>query len=537
MNLEFAAITYRSIRDRIRSEDPNIDEQTLADTVEGLTDLHEIVTAIIRSALADEALATGLKGRIAEMQDRLDRLQDRASKRRQIAKDVMVELDLKKITAPDFSVSIRPGLPSLMVIDEAAVPSIYWQPSAPRLKRQELLTELKDGAEIGGVTLSNPEPVLSVTGALMSFSAKQVQALRRNLDGRQIRTREANGRELSYIEGWFAISEANRIFGFDGWSRETVESRCVLARENRGTFVAVYVAKVRITVQADGATVVREGHGSGEGRGASPGEVHDISLKAAETDATKRAFATFGKPFGLELYRQSRTSGNLPTPKPAADAGAATRFGFHPDDTTPIPRPSRYYGRHQNPPLSKQLLSQPLRRRRSPRPCPRPPPAKSTKAFSLWPNRSAGAINLTCVLWPPSHASFADGSRAIPTICASRSRAHWVSKSATSSPCRSAGATTGNSIRPATKLRGGKASRSMPFVLPGSFGSKRIPMGGRCRGRLNNPKLRSKANDHRETDRRQSRKRKEKYRSTNIKRQAQVPPKCRPARPHGGNGH
>ena len=123
----------------------------------------------------------------------------------------------------------------------------------------------------------------------MGFSAKQVQALRRNLDGRQIRTREANGRELSYIEGWFAISEANRIFGFDGWSRETVESRCVLARENRGTFVAVYVAKVRITVQAAGATVVREGHGSGEGRGTSPGEVHDIALKAAETDATKRA--------------------------------------------------------------------------------------------------------------------------------------------------------------------------------------------------------------------------------------------------------
>ena len=162
INLEFSALTYRAIRDRIRAEDPQIDEQTLADTVEGLTDLHEIITAIIRSALADEALATGLKGRIADMQERLDRLQDRASKRRQVAKDVMVDLDLKKITAPDFSVSIRAGLPSLMVIDEAAVPSIYWQPSAPRLKRQELLSELKDGSEIEGVALSNPEPVLSV---------------------------------------------------------------------------------------------------------------------------------------------------------------------------------------------------------------------------------------------------------------------------------------------------------------------------------------------------------------------------------------
>jgi hypothetical protein len=35
------------------------------------------------------------------------------------AKDVMVELDLKKITAPDFTVSIRPGLPALLVLDEA----------------------------------------------------------------------------------------------------------------------------------------------------------------------------------------------------------------------------------------------------------------------------------------------------------------------------------------------------------------------------------------------------------------------------------
>ena len=162
MNLEFAAINYRSIRDRIRAEDPQIDEQTLADTVEGLTDLHEIVTAIIRSALTDEALATGLKGRVAGMQDRLERLQDRASKRRQIAKDVMVELDLKKLTAPDFTASIRPGTPALMVIDEAAVPSIYWEPREPRLNRQELASDLKQGAEITGVTLSNPEPVLSV---------------------------------------------------------------------------------------------------------------------------------------------------------------------------------------------------------------------------------------------------------------------------------------------------------------------------------------------------------------------------------------
>ena len=183
----------------------------------------------------------------------------------------------------------------------------------------------------------------------MGFSAKQVQALRRNLDRRHVRTREANGRELSYIEGWYAITEANRIFGFDGWNRETLESRCVLARENRGSFLAVYTARVRISVHADGVTIIREGHGTGEGRGTSPGEAHDFALKAAETDGTKRALATFGKPFGLALYRNGKTAFS---PKPSAaepkQIDAGHRVNLPPDDTTPIPRPSRYYGRRQD---------------------------------------------------------------------------------------------------------------------------------------------------------------------------------------------
>ena len=162
MNPGLAAITYCAVRDRIRAEDAQIDQQTLADAVEGLTDLHEVLTAIIRAALTDQALAIGLEGRIGEMQARRDRLQDRATKRRQIAKDVMIELDLKKLAAPDFTASIRSGTPALMVIDEAAVPSIYWEPREPRLNRQELTNDLKQGAEIAGVALSNPEPVLSV---------------------------------------------------------------------------------------------------------------------------------------------------------------------------------------------------------------------------------------------------------------------------------------------------------------------------------------------------------------------------------------
>jgi len=161
-NLAFAMIHYQAIRDRIRSEEKDIDEQTLADTVEGLTDLHEIVAAIVRSSLVDEALAAGLKGRIKEMQERLARFEDRASKSRQIARDVMLEAEIKRITAPDFTVSLRAGMPSLLVLDEAAIPQSFWEPQAPRLNRQALLVELKQGSAIAGAQLSNPEPVLSV---------------------------------------------------------------------------------------------------------------------------------------------------------------------------------------------------------------------------------------------------------------------------------------------------------------------------------------------------------------------------------------
>ena len=216
----------------------------------------------------------------------------------------------------------------------------------------------------------------------MGFSAKQLNALRRNLDHRNVRTREANGRSLSYIEGWYAISEANRIFGFDGWNRETIESRCVLARETRGAFLAVYTARVRISVQADGTTIIREGHGTGEGRGTSAGEVHDTALKAAETDATKRALATFGRPFGLELYRKDKNAVSASSPIvrsiPVESPPTQPRVGLHPDDTTPIPRPSHYYGRRHQGSMTDLLRQDQVTAKRPD--AVEPPPARIDKS-------------------------------------------------------------------------------------------------------------------------------------------------------------
>jgi hypothetical protein len=52
--LTFATTTYRAIRDRIRAQDPQIDEQTLANAVEEFTDLHEIETGLRRDSLGSQ---------------------------------------------------------------------------------------------------------------------------------------------------------------------------------------------------------------------------------------------------------------------------------------------------------------------------------------------------------------------------------------------------------------------------------------------------------------------------------------------------
>lgn len=136
----------------------------------------------------------------------------------------------------------------------------------------------------------------------MAFSDLQMRKLARALERRHIRERQADGRSLHYLEGWHVISEANRIFGFDAWDRETISSQCVWQKQVGYRFSASYLIRVRISVRAGDTIVIREGLGSGEAVSPTAGQAHELASKAAETDATKRALSTFGNPFGLSLY-------------------------------------------------------------------------------------------------------------------------------------------------------------------------------------------------------------------------------------------
>src|SRR6476659_11148106 len=116
--LTVEAPKYKLLRQRLLADYPNLDEETLADTLEGITDLHEMIAAIIRSALVDEALQSGLRSRLEEMKQRLARLEYRGAKKRQLALEAMNEVGLTKLEQPDFSASTRVGSPALIVIAE-----------------------------------------------------------------------------------------------------------------------------------------------------------------------------------------------------------------------------------------------------------------------------------------------------------------------------------------------------------------------------------------------------------------------------------
>jgi hypothetical protein len=176
----------------------------------------------------------------------------------------------------------------------------------------------------------------------MALSDIQVRHLRAKLDAKHVKTRKANGADLHYVEGWHVIAEANRIFGYDAWDRRTLASRCVWNGAEGAYHGAAYTAKVRVSVRAGEVTIVREGSGSGEAKAPTPGQAHELALKGAETDATKRALATFGNPFGLALYDREQVGVRKTRGKTAPAIGPWVLRSASGSDEASFERPSEF---------------------------------------------------------------------------------------------------------------------------------------------------------------------------------------------------
>lgn len=163
--------------------------------------------------------------------------------------------------------------------------------------------------------------------------------LTKRLDPSLIARRKVGGRSqpAPYIEGFEAINQANRHFGFDGWSSDVIAVDAQTTRRVDGTTgeatesVLYYRATVRVTIKEWGISKTDIGVGV---LAAQNGDAHDMAVKGAVTDGLKRALRQFGPQFGNDLYdkdpaqvEESRPEGREPqpvrTPPPARSNPAA----------------------------------------------------------------------------------------------------------------------------------------------------------------------------------------------------------------------
>jgi len=161
-NLILERINYTELRSRLVKLYPDLDDQTLNDTLEGATNFREAIAALIRSAIDDETLVKALKERIETMRGRLSRLETRASDKRLTAMESMQSAEMQKLTVPDFTASLRSGPPSIEILNEDEIPIDFLVPQPPKPDKRAILQALTEGAFVPGALLGKPKFSLSV---------------------------------------------------------------------------------------------------------------------------------------------------------------------------------------------------------------------------------------------------------------------------------------------------------------------------------------------------------------------------------------
>ena len=156
-------LTYHEFfRAQLLERFPDADEETLKDTLEGLTDLREMLATVIRSRQEDRTLAKALKLRIEEMQERLNRFEHKIEIKRDLAAKVMERAHIEKVIEPDFTASLRQVPQPLIISDETAISEEFMKPQPAKLDRRKLIDCLRAGQQIAGVYLGNGERTVSV---------------------------------------------------------------------------------------------------------------------------------------------------------------------------------------------------------------------------------------------------------------------------------------------------------------------------------------------------------------------------------------
>ena len=153
------------LRERLKAEHGLDDgDEVLEDTLEGASDLPEMLAALCRRAARDEEFAEAVKRIIKDNQERAARFVCRAVAARAEIAWAMQEAGIKKIPSdalPDMTVTLRDGVPAIRIENEELVPDAYCTIEIVRKPDKAKIREaLEAGELIAGAALGNAAPVL-----------------------------------------------------------------------------------------------------------------------------------------------------------------------------------------------------------------------------------------------------------------------------------------------------------------------------------------------------------------------------------------
>lgn len=151
------------------------------------------------------------------------------------------------------------------------------------------------------------------------------RALEAPLPAEMVAQRDAGGgRQVSYLEGYQFIAQANKLFGFDGWSYRVLDVSASTTTEGRIFYRAIVEVEALGVKRTDVGVAIVEVRRNAE---FEQPDAHDMALKGAVTDAMKRGLRSFGAQFGNELYDKASTRTNRrqapPAQPPARSDGVA----------------------------------------------------------------------------------------------------------------------------------------------------------------------------------------------------------------------
>lgn len=164
MTLADSLTEWQALADKLRTMYPDLaeDDPALVDTIDGETNLTQKLAILIRSAEDDRVLAAALSIRIAEMDERRKRIEARMERKRELAASAMEQCHIKRIDAPEFTVSLSNGRPSVIITSEGELPSHVLIPQPPKADKKAIIGLLKAGVAVPGAMLSNAPPHISV---------------------------------------------------------------------------------------------------------------------------------------------------------------------------------------------------------------------------------------------------------------------------------------------------------------------------------------------------------------------------------------